>query len=118
MMPCGAVILATNPATVVSYVVLTGAADAMSYLDLPGAPRPVLDVGLSPEYHYTDFFSVHTESGFLFTLVNRVSDGTEQLAGAGQAVHFPPDRPGVDGSVIVFGIPDNFGNAGFTFWFN
>jgi len=81
--------------------------------------RFAFEAGLKVEYFFSDFFSVHTEVGFLFALVNRAEEaafitnraGVPIGSGAAGATN------NADGSVIIFGLGDTFGNAGFTFWF-
>ena len=81
--------------------------------------RFAFEAGLKAEYHFTDYFSIHTEVGFVFALVNRASEAAFIASSAGVPLPSGGDTGAVseDGSVIVFGVPDTFGNAGFTFWF-
>lgn len=81
--------------------------------------RFAFEAGLKVEYYFSDFFSVHTEVGFLFSLVNRAEEAAFITTRAGQPINAggAAATNNVDGSVILFGIGDTFGNAGFTFWF-
>lgn len=79
------------------------------------------EAGLKAEYHFTNFFSVHGEVGLLFALVNRASDVGPITSGQPGNLVSSGSTDGtdadVDGSIILFGLGETFGNFGFTFWF-
>ena len=75
--------------------------------------RFAFEAGLKVEHHFTDWFSVHGEVGLLFAI-----DGIGDDDGA--ALTSPNSDVGsavADGTTVVFGVGDVFGNAGITFWF-
>ena len=92
--------------------------------------RFAFETGVKAEHHFTDWFSVHGEVGFVFALITRLSEINSLFTGAGVDVSditnadpsaIQNDSTAIsdaDGSVIRFGIGDTFGNFGFTFWFN
>lgn len=75
--------------------------------------RFAFEAGLKLEYHFTDFVSVHTEVGFIFAFINSPADAAAIGANA-PVTGTPVDG---EGTVMIFGRPDTFGDAGITFWF-
>ena len=68
--------------------------------------------GLKTEYHFMNFFGMHTEVGFVFALINRSETSYED-----RIVPGTPISTEVSVSGPSFG-SDLFGGAGFTVWFN
>jgi len=59
------------------------------------------ELGIRPEYFFTDYFSIHTQVGFTISLL---SEGNSDFNDGGFNINF-------------FQNADLLGNAGFTFWF-
>ena len=71
-----------------------------------------LTIGIKPSYHFTSFFGLHTEVGFIFALVNR-----------SEATYTSRIIPQQEESKVVTteALPvsaDLLGSFGFTVWFN
>lgn len=78
--------------------------------DLDATAFP-FEVALKVEHFFTDFFSIHVETGFVVAFFDEKNQGVINGAGA------VPLGEG-SGTLIDIGRSDVFGTAGFTFWFN
>lgn len=82
----------------------------------PNLGNIVFDVGLKSEYHFTDYFSIHTEVGIVFALVNRGEESSIYSMKAGGDTPFEmPSEPSATLSLEIGS--ELWGGAGFTVWF-
>ncbi|MEL6180673.1 MAG: hypothetical protein AAFS10_17060 [Myxococcota bacterium] len=86
--------------------------------------RFAFEAGIKAEYHFTDWFSVHGEAGFVFALVNRLSEVSQLYTDTGPNIDqvttgttTETEGDNADGSVVRFGVGETVGTFGFTFWF-
>ncbi|MFY0644680.1 MAG: hypothetical protein JXR19_09475 [Bacteroidia bacterium] len=71
-----------------------------------------IQLGIEPTYHFTNFFGLHTEVGFVFALVNR-SESTF----TSRVIPQQQEYTEVNTSVLPVSA-DLLGSFGFTVWFN
>ncbi|MEE9430759.1 MAG: hypothetical protein V3V16_06935, partial [Melioribacteraceae bacterium] len=74
----------------------------------------VFNSGLKTEYHFKNFFSMHTEVGFVFALINRAEETTLFSMSAGDTEL--PDEPSATLSLEIGN--ELWAGAEFTVWFN
>ncbi|MBH23635.1 MAG: hypothetical protein CMH57_04030 [Myxococcales bacterium] len=86
--------------------------------------RFAFEAGIKAEYHFTDWFSVHGEAGFVFAFVSRLTEISSLYTDAGANIDqvtngttTEVEGDNADGTVLRFGVGEAVGNFGFTFWF-